>query len=106
VNAAMTEIPTLVLNDGMRLENSECGYANHMLWCYVKDYTLAEVFSAFSNPEKTEEIQFLYGDTEEIYIGFTELNLIRKSEFTVDVRLTGEDTKIIHKRTDGKDGET
>ena len=102
----MTENPTLILKDGTRLEKSECGYADHTLWCYIRELTLAEVFAAFSDPEKTEEIRFLYGDTEEIYIGFTELNLIRKSEFSVDVRLTGENTEIIHKRIDEKDGET
>lgn len=82
-----TDTPHLLLADGTILENSTCGYAEHNLWCYVKGLTFAEAFTVFSNPEKTKIIKFIYGDNEDTYDGFTEINLIKSSEFTVDVRL-------------------
>lgn len=83
------EKPVVVLADGTRLEESQCGYADHHLWCYVKGLSFPEVFAVFSNPEKTSEIRFRYGTQEEIYTGFTQLDIIKRSEFTIDVRLTG-----------------
>jgi hypothetical protein len=83
------ETPTLILKDGTVLEGSECGYADHNLWCYIKNLSLTETFAVFSDPSKTETIIFRYGNTEEKYVGFTNLDIVHKKEFTVDVRLTG-----------------
>lgn len=85
----------LVLNDGTVFEDGECGYAEHTLWCYVKNCTMAEAFAVFSDPNKTQEIKFIYGTKEVTYVGFTEMNLIKVSEFTIDIRLVGENTSII-----------
>ena len=95
---AMTDKPSLILNNGVVYEDSQCGYADHNLWCWIKGSSLNEVFAAFSDPENTKVIRFLYGDTEETYTGFTEIVLIRKSEFTVDVRLvrkTGDQDGVV-----------
>ena len=85
--AEIVEVPSLVLADGTVLEGSRCGYAEHHLWCYVTGLTMMEAFAVFSNPEKTRTIKFLYGTVEEVYEGFTEMNVIKVSEFTVDIRL-------------------
>lgn len=92
------EKPVVVLADGTRLEESQCGYANHHLWCYVKGLSFQEVFAVFSDPEKTIDIRFRYGTQEEVYIGFTEVDIIKRSEFTIDVRLIGG-TKLTEEDT-------
>lgn len=91
----MTSTPNIVLADGTILEGSECGYADHNLWCMLKGMTFAEAFTAFSDTSKTSKIQYTLLNKKYTYIGFTELTLIQQSEFTVDVRLTGESTEII-----------
>ena len=75
----MTEGRELIMNDGTVYSDSECGYADHQLWCYVKNSNLTDVFAVFSDSSKTEKIIFRYGSTEEIYTGFTALNLIKVS---------------------------
>lgn len=82
-------IPRLILADGTVLENSECGYYEHELHCWIKDRTMAEVFELFSDPNKTAFISYTYRDYTQIYRGFTEMFLIRKTEDCIDVRLTG-----------------
>ena len=77
----------LILKDNTVLEGSECGYANNHLWCWVKGISMAEAFAIFSDPNKTSEIRFQYGSTEDTYTGFTKLTLVQESEFTTDVRL-------------------
>lgn len=80
-------IRKIILADGTELPDSECGYADHTLWCYIKNKSMGEVFGMFSDPEKTSYIHSIFGSQEREYVGFTELNLIQQSEFTVDVRL-------------------
>lgn len=82
-------IPKLVLADGTVLENSECGYYEHELHCWVKDRTMTEVFELFSDPDKTRVISYTYRDYTQIYRGFVDMILIRKTEEYIDVRLTG-----------------
>lgn len=86
---AYTETPVLILKDGTELEGSECGYAEHHLWCYIKGMSFGDAFAVFSDPTKTEEMVFKYGSREEKYVGFTDLDVIQKREFTIDVRLNG-----------------
>ena len=83
----MVEKPRVTLNDGTIFEDSQCGYAEHTLWLWLKGITFAQAFAAFSDPEKTKTILFQYGNQEETYTGFTEINLIQKSESTIDVRM-------------------
>ncbi len=82
----------VTLNNGTIFEDSDCGYADRKLWCFIKGISFGEAYAAFSDPESTKEIRFLYGNVEEIYKGFTDLDIIRKSEFTIDIRLIGENT--------------
>lgn len=88
----------LVMADGRILDQSECGYADQKLWCYLKDLTFAEAFQIFSDPEKTSVIKFEYGlenrFTRITYAGFSDIVSINKREFTIDVCLTGTDTDI------------
>ena len=81
------KVPYIVLADGTVLENCTCSYAEHMLWCMAHNMTINEAFAVFSNPEKTRILKYVYGTYEKVYEGFTELNVIKVSEFTVDIRL-------------------
>ena len=91
----MISTPYIVLADGTILEGSECGYADRTLWCMLKNMTFAEAFTAFFDKNKTNRIEYFILGKKYTYIGFTELTMIKQSEFTVDVRLTGENTEII-----------
>ena len=91
----MVSNPRLTMHDGTVLERSECGYAEHKLWCWIKDKSMVEAFAVFSDPTKTSAILFEYGTQKILYKGFTEIEIIRKSEFTIDICLTGENTEII-----------
>lgn len=91
----MNSTRSIILADGTVLEDSECGYAERTLWCMLKGMTFAEVFAVFSDTAKTSRIEYILLNKKYTFIGFTELTLIQQSEFTVDVRLTGESTEII-----------
>lgn len=80
---------SLILADGTVLDNSNCGYNEGILHCWIKEKTLNEVFSLFSDPEKTKVIKHVYRSQVIIYRDFTDLYLIRKLEDYIDVRLTG-----------------
>lgn len=90
----MNSTPNIVLADGTVLEDSECGYADYTLWCYVKGKTISEVFELFIDPKKTSHISYVHNGNHDDYEGFTKLNLIKQSEFTVDVRMVKENTNI------------
>ena len=91
----MVITPQLKLHDGMVLKDSRCGYADHNLWCWTKGLSMAETFAVFSDSGKTSTILFAYGDQKILYKGFTNIEAIQKSEFTIDVCLSGENTEII-----------
>lgn len=98
-----TEVITrLILADGRVLDQSECGYSEGKLWCYLKNVTFVEAFQLFSDPEKTKNIIFEYGIDGQfkriVYSGFIIPEVVVKREYTIDVCMTGTDTDI-------KDGE-
>ena len=81
-------LEAIILGDGTVLENSHCGYADRDLWCFVKGKEMAECFQIFSDTEKTSVIQCHILSKKYQYTGFTELLLVKKSDSTVDIRLT------------------
>ena len=95
----MVANPRTILGDGTILEETECGYSKMGLWCFVKNLDIIQTFALFSDLAKTRIVRFQYGDTEEIYTGYTDIDLIRRNTDTTDVRLTGEhvshETRII-----------
>lgn len=85
----------LVLKDGTTYEDSECGYADRRLWCWLNNTTFVKAFADFSDPSKTSEIHWFHGSNETIYTGFTDIDVIRRTEYepnkySIDVRLYGE----------------
>ena len=89
----------LKLKDGTVYDDSDCGYSDRYIWCWLKNATFSQAFADFSDPAKTSEIHVIHGNHETIYTGFTDLDLVRKSEYepgkyTVNVRLTGENIHI------------
>lgn len=99
--------PKLILKDGMEFEEAECGYADKKLWCWIRNATFAEVFAAFSDPEKTKEITAVERTREIVYYGFDELDVIRRTEYepgkwTIDVRMSGENIRMEEVTADGE----
>lgn len=80
----------LVLNPGpdeIVLENSEAGYADGVLWLYIKGRTLAQTFALLINPSNTAEIDFCYGDMVDRYEGYTHLIVLQEGENQVNAAL-------------------
>lgn len=62
----------LILADGTEFENGSCGYAEKILWCYIKDYESENaVLLNFMDKSKTASITFEYGGNADVYEGFT-----------------------------------
>ena len=80
----------VVLNPGLDrivLEGSEAGYANGVLWLYVKGQTLAQTFALLSNPTNTAVIEFHYGEMVDRYENFTHLIVLQEDEDQVNAAL-------------------
>lgn len=94
------QTPYLKLKSGEILKHSEAGYAEGSLWCWVNaaEATMTDVFRLFSDPEKTSVIELHYGDIVTTFTGFIELQVIRKMEKTIDVKLTGSNTDMTTER--------
>lgn len=80
----------IVMADGTELMDSEIGYSNQHIWCFLKNITLPVAYDLFSNPQKTGTLIFDYGEMQDVYEGFTQINTIKISEDGVDVRLDKE----------------
>lgn len=87
-------IRRLVMADGTVLDESECGYADRNLWCFLKNLTFNQAFQIFSDPAKTQSIRFEYGlDSDpavETYDGFIYIMSINRREQTIDICLVRE----------------
>lgn len=77
----------IVMADGTELIDSEIGYADGKLWCFLKNVNFSGAYSLFSDPQKTSTLIFDFGDMQSVYEGFTELGGIMKTEDGVDVQL-------------------
>lgn len=91
-------VSRIILNDSVVLENCDGGYYDKSLWCYLRGYTFSEAFQLFSSPEHFEKVVCEYGMKHYYkrvtYTGFTSITAIEQREFTVDVRLEGDDIHI------------
>lgn len=75
----------LILKDGTII-NGTAGFADGFLWLYFGEYTLLQAAKIFSDPEKTETIEFKYGANSELYEGFTECrNIMTDAEGNLSV---------------------
>ena len=69
----------LILNPGpnqIELMDSEAGFADGVLWLYIKGQAMAQTFALLSDPANTAVIVFMYGDMEDRYEGMTRLTAI------------------------------
>lgn len=81
---------SLILNPGpneIELPGSEAGYADGVLWLYIKGQTLAQTFALLSDPDNTAVIVFNYGDMSDRYEGFTHLISLREGDELVSAAL-------------------
>ena len=62
----------IVLNDGTEIDGGTAGISSEgNLWLYFTGYTMMQTAMMFLDPEKTEKITFIGGETEYIYEGYT-----------------------------------
>lgn len=64
-----------ILHDGTVIEGA-AGLAENYLWLWFKGYTFSEVYSLFSNPEKTASIDYHFGEMNTLHEGYTDLRAI------------------------------
>ena len=62
----------LILADDTVLENSEAGYAEGVLWCFLKNVTFQQAATLFLDAEKTDTIRFEYGEKTDTYEHYTD----------------------------------
>lgn len=78
----------LILKDGTIIEGT-AGYSGGFLWLYFRGYTLLQVAEIFSDPEKTETIEFRAGADYDIYEGFTDCrNIMTDADGKLSVCMT------------------
>ena len=90
---------SLILNPGpneIELPGSEAGYADGVLWLYLKGVTLAQAFAILSNPENTSVIEFHYGEMVDAYEGLTHLTSIRENVDLVSASLERGQDNVQH----------
>ena len=83
----------LILNPGpnqIELPGSEAGYAEGVLWMYLRGLTLAQAFVVLSDPANTAVIRYEYGEMEDVFEGFTRLTALMEREGEVSAALTKE----------------
>ena len=62
----------LKMADETEIDSGEAGYNQGFLWCYFTGYTLPEAAAIFFDHEKTNVIEFHYGEMVDTYNGFTD----------------------------------
>lgn len=79
----------IILADGTVFEGSEAGYADGVLWCYIKSgsMTFPEIATVFSDEEKTKKIRYEYGEMNDEYKKFVVIYTILVREYGYDVAL-------------------
>lgn len=84
---------SLILNPGpnqIELPGSEAGYAEGVLWLYLRRLTLAQAFALLSDPTNTAVIRYEYGEMEDVFEGFTHLTTLMEREGEVSAALKQE----------------
>lgn len=78
----------LIMNDGTVWDESECGYADGFLWLFLHDVETEEAETVVRNPEATKKIIFEYGEMQDEYTGFSNVQIIRDEAYGCSVCLT------------------
>lgn len=78
------------MNDGAIYEEGEIGYADGVIWCFLKNIDLISAFQNFSNPEKTQKLVFEYGEMSDVYEGFMSIGAVIQKEQGVNIMLRRE----------------
>lgn len=65
----------ITLNDGTIYENSDIGFTNGVICCFIngETATVLNTFPVFSDSAKTEKIVYEFGEKQNTYEGFTHL---------------------------------
>ena len=77
----------IAMNDGTIYEDSEIGYSNDTIWCFISNHTIVEVFSDFSDRSKIARLTFQYGEMEDTYENYTELGAFIQNGSQVQIQL-------------------
>lgn len=83
----------LIMNPGpnqIELPGSEAGYAEGVLWLYIRGLTLAQAFAVLSDPANTAVIRYEYGEMADVFEGFTHLISLMEREGEVSAALKQE----------------
>lgn len=75
------------MNDGTVLQNASIGYADGVIWCYIKGENIVNMFALFADPEKTKHLEFHYGEMVDVYDGFIVIGAALQNETKAQIML-------------------
>ena len=78
----------LILKDGTTIENGRAGYAEGTLWLYLPGFTMPDAAAIAFDYQKTERIEFQYGEMSDTYSGFTTCRGLMAREGEIAVCMT------------------
>ena len=78
------------MKDNTVYEEGEIGYADGVIWCFLKNVDLISAFQNFSDPEKAQKLVFEYGEMSDVYEDFTSISAIIQKEQGVNIMLRRE----------------
>ena len=85
---------TLLMHDGTKFENSQCGYFENTLWLYLKDITFVDAIQRLSDPNIYSTVIFditdEYRTVRTTYSGLTRIESAIQRLDGVDVCIKGE----------------
>lgn len=87
----------LIMNPGptqIELPGSDAGYAEGVLWLYLRGLTLAQAFELLSDQANTAVIRYEYGEMSDVYEGFTHLTTLMEREGEVSAALKKEEKHV------------
>lgn len=92
------EFKKLTFANDVILGDSECGFYEDTLWCYISGRPLLEVVQLFSKPENFNKVIFEFGTSSLFrritYTGFVKLKSIEIAANTINVCIVGLDVKV------------
>lgn len=87
----------LIMNPGptqIELPGSDAGYAEGVLWLYIRGQSLAQAFAVLSDPANTAVIRYEYGEMSDVYEGFTHLTALMERDGEVSAALKKEEEHV------------
>lgn len=68
----------LILNDSLTIDGGEAGQTPISLWLWVPGWTIQRAAAVFTDPKKTEKIEYQCAGSSFVYRGYTQCEILQK----------------------------